>query len=572
MISGRLRALGPRCLVRVCSCVVLALWLGGCSQGSLPRGLLSGKSLSYTGKYFAIERPDVTSEDTFAREEEVETSAFSDRSTRRDTITQELRIKTKGWIYHPALAVYSVDLRPKLTNRTFESAGSGKREADVTFFGYTVDATILQYKPYPLTLSSSRSQSDSSSTLSPDTVTEAAFDRARLYLKYDPVPTTVTVERRTTESKSFIDTQHTTAVVRIESEHRNDRSDSLATAEITREGRDVLDSTSTVDRYELTGRNVYAFSDDLRLSSSLAANKTASADRNSTSLYLSEGLSWKHAKNLSSRYRLRLGRRTSDNSATTTAAGSVGLTHRLYENLTTSVNTNAATSEFSNGSFRSYGAALSLGYRRRIPWGRIVVNNGYRYQIVDSKIDPVLTQVLDESHVLTGIDTAFLESENVDASSIVVTNAAGLVVYIENVDYVIRVSGASIGIERTGVGSGIGDGDTVLVNYNFTPDPPYKTGQATVTFGANLSLWQSLNLSYGISHTEESLLSGIAPSSLASGTVQRARAKLKWKWSTSSVEYEQRDTVRAPLSRFVAREAVSFRPLRRLSVGGFRLL
>lgn len=530
--------------------------------------VLSGRAFSYTGERFAIERPEVTSIDTYTHKRENQDTAFTTRNNRTGTLAHEMQFKTKGWIYHPALSIYSLDFRPKFQTQKTEAAGAAKQRNEITHLGYTVDSTFLQYKPYTLNLSSSRSRSDTSSNLSPDFVTEAATDAARLYLKYDPLPTTFTLQQRSSETQAFFNTRNATTLARAESRHRTDQSDSFAQAEIAREEREIRSTSSKVDRFLLTGRNGYKFNDDLRLSSSLSTNRSVSRDSTSTNFTLSEGLAWKHAPNLDSRYDLRLARRTNEDFFSNTGSGSAGLTHLLYENLSTSFNTNASASEFTGGNTRSYGAGLDFVYRRRIPWGNITATNGYKYRIDDDKSDTSITQILDESKALTGINTTFLDSDNVDPASIVVTDAGGLVIFVENADYVVRVAGASVGIERTAIGSAIADGGTVLIDYSFMPNPPHKTDLKSVNFGVNLSLWRSLNLFYNIIQTEESLLSGTVPSSLASDTIQRAGTRLKWKWSTSSVEYEMRDTTRTPLNRLVARETVLFRPRPRLTAGG----
>lgn len=76
-----------------------------------------------------------------------------------------------------------------------------------------------------------------------------------------------------------------------------------------------------------------------------------------------------------------------------------------------------------------------------------------------------LVTVTNEAIVLTGTATTFLSRFPVQSGSEVVTNTAGTVTYVRDVDYVINY--ADGGIARTAVGSAISSGQTVHVDYTY---------------------------------------------------------------------------------------------------------
>jgi hypothetical protein len=195
------------------------------------------------------------------------------------------------------------------------------------------------------------------------------------------------------------------------------------------------------------------------------------------------------------------------------------------------------------------------------------MNLGFRERIEDDQRTGSIAQVQDEPHTFVGISTqVFLDNTNVDTTTIIVRDSTGLITYAEGIDYIVDTVGNSTRITRDPL-AGIGDNQTVLVDYSYASDPPAKTGLTTISFGTSLYLWEKLTLFYQRSDSTERLISGQHPDELTDDTVQRAGAELKWRWSTSYVEIEDRDTRNTPLERFLVRETLTFRPARNLSYG-----
>jgi hypothetical protein len=298
----------------------------------------------------------------------------------------------------------------------------------------------------------------------------------------------------------------------------------------------------------------------------LSFRDSASELFDSTTTTASARLSVRHRTNFRTHYALRLEERDERDFSSDRRSLSAGLSHLLYENLTTSFNVDVSEGDVTGGEIDSYGAALNFRYRRSIPWGNLNMNLGLRERVEDDRRDVVFAEVRNESHTLSGSTPVFLENANVDVGSIIVTDVTETIIYVEGIDYVVLVVGNSTLIARTLLG-GIADGQQVLVDYRFVPDPPAKTATTTETFGVNLHLWSMLRLYYSRSHSEQEFLSGIPPDELTDDTVQRVGGELSWKWSTTKVEFEDRDTTSAPTERWLVQETLLFRPRRNLSVG-----
>lgn len=519
-------------------------------------------------QYFSLEWPDVVVESIVEYEDEDRITRGSEFEEKTWTFAEEAEISTRGWVYHPALMIFSLDLTPRFRHQTTDTTGSvAAREDDTIFFGYAFDTTIFQFKPYTLDLSSSRSRSEFDSALSPDSVTETALDRGQLRLRYEPLPTTFTVERRETDFEGFNTFTDTTLRANATSRHESDESDTRLEIEYSEQGRKSQFSSFDTQRTLANASNLYKFGDRVRLWSNARAIQTTSDTRDTINLSLSENLDWEIESNLKNNSRLVVSHHEDDEFFSRTVTGSNILTHRLYENLTTAFSTKASRKDFTNGSGNSYGGALDFSYRRRIPWGYVTLTNGYGAELEDDRTNAAFRDVRDESLSLQGTNLVFLSNEDIDVDTIVVTDLTGLIVFAEGVDYVVAQFGDSVAIQRAGVGSSIPDNSSVLVDYRFQSQGPVKFWTARTHVGGRLDLWNSLRLFYNRTNTEDRLISGTPSGELADDTIQRAGAELTWRWSRTEFEWEDRDTTRAPLTRIRFTEALSFQPWRQLSLG-----
>ena len=516
---------------------------------------------------FYIERPTVRAFFSLGQENETRSGPFVNLEKDTTTTRQKFDIRTRGWAYHPALVIFNAGLRPEFKQQTEDANTGFQQEVEGVFLGYFLDTTWLQTKPYTINLFTSKDRSDTTNSLATDTTTETTINRGRLLLTYPVLPTTMTVESRETITEGFFRSLDSDDSIRIESRKETQNSKTTLDIEARQQDRVINKSASSTDRFSTFIRNTWKLSDKSTLSSGISFADSSSALRDTTTTRLSSRLRVNHRKNFSTHYSARLEQREEKDFSSDSTSLSAGLTHLLYENLTTAVNGTTTRNKLSNGELNTNVASLNFRYRRRIPWGQLNMNLGVRERIEDDQRDTTFAQVRDESHTFIGLSTQiFLDNIAIDTATIIVTDSAGLITYVQGIDYFIDTVGNSTRITRDPF-AGIGDNQVVLVDYSYEPDPPAKTGLTTTTFGTNLSLWDMLTLFYQYSQSTERLISGQEPNELTDDTVQRAGAELKWKWSTTYVEIEDRDTTVTPLERFLVRETLSFRPARNLSLG-----
>ncbi len=512
-----------------------------------------------------LERPTTRLLTSYQIDDEQRQGPFIDVEETTNTSRLVLDIRTRGWAYHPALLVFSLGVKPELKRQSRDTNTEFKQDDDTDFLGFFADATLLQFKPYTINLFAQRQRTGFTSSLASDTTTESSIYRGRLLLKYDPLPTTITLERRDSKTENFYDSFDVSDTVRIESRHETSRSRTTLKAEAIAQDRGISGSEFTTDRINTSIINSYQLSEKANLATGLNFVDSSSGVRESTTLGLSTRLSIRHRSNFRSHYRLRLDKRDERDFSSNRKSASTGLSHHLYENLTTSFNVSASQDDLTGGELNTYGSVLDFRYRRRIPWGALSMNLGLRARVEDDKRDVDFSEVRDEQHSLSST-IVFFDSNDIDLNSIIVTDVSAAIIFVEGIDYIVTSVGRAAGIERTLLG-GIANGQSVLVDYRFVAEPPNKTLLKTTTFGVNLNLRSVLTVFYNLSHSKEDLLSGLRTSELTDDTVQRAGTELRWKWNTTRFEVEDRDTTRTPLRRWLVREFVSFRPSRNLSLG-----
>jgi len=419
------------------------------------------------GDFFSVNLPVITSTTGFEMENESRVTRFTDIDEQTRTFSEEIEISTDGWAYHPGLAVFSIDLRPRLELETNKSTGTSKRTDRLVFFGYTIDTTFLQYKPYTLNIVSSRNRSTFNSSLAEDSETQTEIDRGTLLLKYEPLPTDISVERRVTEFQGFNNFRDRRLQARVDSRNLTDDSTTFITGEATRQERETDFSDFTVDRLLGSIRNSYRFDRNTRLSSTFLGIRTVSDQSTSRNLTGSEALYLQHTPDLSTDYQARIDHRVETSSFSRNLYGSARLRHQWYENLTTTWLNEVENQIFTGGKQRTYESDLDLRYRRPINWGRLELRNGYAIRAEENETSAEFIEVRDESIVLAATNLVFLRNINIELMTVVVTDVTGLIFYTEGPDYILTVVGETVAISRTGVGSAIADGATVLVDYRF---------------------------------------------------------------------------------------------------------
>ena len=287
---------------------------------------------------FYIERPVTRALFSLELTDESNKGRHVDTEKDTETTVQKLDIRTRGWAYHPALVVFDLGLRPEFRQASEDGSPGATNDEDANFLGYFLDTTWLKDKPYTLNLFTSKDKSEVTSTLAADTTTTTTVNRGRLLLKYPVLPTTFTLESREAETEAFYRTLDKNDSFRIESRKETENSNTTLDVESRTQEREILGNRSSTDRDTIFLRNNYNISDKSHLSSGLSYSDSDSDVRDTRIARVSSRLRVRHRKNFSTHYSGRYEDRQERDFTSKNTTLSAGLTHLLYENLTTSFN------------------------------------------------------------------------------------------------------------------------------------------------------------------------------------------------------------------------------------------
>lgn len=500
------------------------------------------------------------------KEEERSGPNVDPRREQTDTFWQRLELRSRGWLYHPDLLLVSFGLEPQWKQQDLIASDNFSRDDDDTFFGYFADAHVLRKKLHSFKVFLRQSRNEFNSTLSPDNITETDIARAVWLINSKSFPTTLTLERNNTKFEDFFATRDDSDIVRLESKHTSDKHQFNILSEYVDQLRQIDVQVFDVDRLLTSANSNYAFTDRVRLTSTIFSLDSESEISDSSNFQWSERLMVEHRPNLRTDYTARFDSRQNESFKSDTRYLSGAVEHQLYDNLTTRLEMYSSRDDFNDGQIDIGEADLDFRYIREIPVGMLSITNGYAYRIEDNNIEAQSSQVLNETHTLVGTTPEFLARSNVDPASVLVTDVTSTTTYVEGIDYVLSVLGESVTIERSIFG-GIADGETVLVDYAFATRAPFEADRWSARFGVNVDLWRMLRLYYNFGRIDENLISGTRPSDLSDDRIHRVGASFRWRWSTTSAEYENRNTVRTPLTRLRLEQSIAVHVTRSMSFG-----
>jgi len=300
----------------------------------------------------------------------------------------------------------------------------------------------------------------------------------------------------------------------------------------------------------------------VQLTSLLNYNSVVETAQPSDKLLLQEHLRLQHTRNLASFGEYAYDFASLEDSDSSTHQGQVGLTHQLYDNLssTLSVNGNATHSE-SPGSaldYRRYGVALNEQYTRRLnTWGNISVGYSGAVNREERDATGATTQIIDEVHTLTDGTLTFLNQRSVLVASIQVTDLTGTIIYLPELDYITIPHPPLTEIRRV-PGGRIPNGGTVLVDYvaRLDPSASYYSFDNSVSF--RLDFWKGRLGFYG--RWAKLDFSGAEELDLRWTDSKTVGLDTNWRRFRAGGEYEIVDSNLSPYNRVRLFQSVTIQP------------
>lgn len=302
--------------------------------------------------------------------------------------------------------------------------------------------------------------------------------------------------------------------------------------------------------------------DWIYLSSLLNYNSVTETAQPSDKLLFQEQLQLRHTPSLRSFYSYEFDYATAGDSTANTHQGRAGLTHQLYENLTSSLDVHGnLTHADAPGSVLDtdrYGAGLSEQYTRSLGnWGNLQLGYAGGLDREERSATGSVLDVLDEAHTLTDGSLVFLTQPFVVDASIRVTDQTGTILYLRDLDYVVISQGALTEIRRVPGGT-IPNGATVLVDYSAVLDPSASYTSYANSGQFRLDLWKGLLGLYG--HWTTLDFSGGEQLNLRWMDDRTVGLDSTWRWLRVGAEYQIVDSNLSPYTRQRCFQSAQFRP------------
>lgn len=493
-------------------------------------------------------------------------------------VSEELKIGADGWVYHPALLRFSIDLGLVFDQDFVETSGdSDLSQVDGTQESFDVNLQVLPDKPYPLSLFASQVHSEINSAFAARRTIDTLQYGAGLVLRELAVgqwetPARVLYRHLDTSTNGQFGTDRVSDEIEVTVDNESDRARNRLEYDWTFQESGGDQNTRVYQRHHLRLSQELQLSrawiTDGRLSSQLVATDT-SDDFSARAVSLDEALKVQHSRMLSSNYGYGMNFQDSGSNRQLSNRVYVGLSHQLYQSLNSSFTLSGAYTDSDLGAIVQADGAASFNYTKKIPWGRFGLRFSPVYAYQDEDLESGILTILGERiDVVIGIPLA-LNKLNVVESSIVVRDAKTNALFSEGVDYSVVVENRRTFLVVNPFGNIDAQSTPLLsVRYDYLREPARRFSTLTMVYGGNLQLFDHWTADVSYSDTNQTLLKGDEVDSTLSDE-QRLLASLNAVFGRNHtrLEYEKTESEITPRERYSVTHNVSFRPVRRATVG-----
>ena len=492
------------------------------------------------GQYYFLKRPAMGINLTYEYKDETRTNRGTKVKDTYHKFKEQIRFKTNGWLYHPALMQYTLIIEPEWSQAKEKMDPGEEARVDAFSPDYFMTATFLDPKPYTFDIFASRQVIPVWAAFAGNTESIVDSYGATVRLKNHTLPTKVSYNHIETDQTGFYTSQNSRDDFNLSSQYETTKSETSLTSTYSDDTRNTQEIVTQIKTINNSLLNNYHITEDnnVNLNSTLTYRTQDTGNNDTQTLYLREHLNWWHSENLTSNYSFSHNRLQSGESNSDKTSIEARLTHLLYDNLTTNLGSNAYLYNYSGGKENAIDSFLDFAYRRPFYWGTLNLNAGWDYQYTNRRgFTNSFALVNNEPHTLSLNEETYLDNYNVDINSIVVTNALGTIAYIENIDYSVDVINDFARINRLPFGS-IQNGQAIMVNYRYLRDGEYDDTILTETYGVSFDLWYDWYFSYNYLRANQSIISGQAPLKQIDDTIQRAQIRYNNGWFDTTLTYE----------------------------------
>ncbi len=530
-------------------------------------GVTPAASYALKGLFYEIKEPELGYSLSYEFDNEERTGATREDDNVSETFTEQMDIKTGGWLIYDRLMTYSLRLSPEweqMRQYTDDDLENKSRNATLAYYA---SATFLPKKPYTLDVFGSKSTSTFTTTFAEKSRAVSDSYGATLSLKYDILPTTAKYRHEESTQTGFFSSQKEFDRVNLIIRHDKFLGESELTASYSDGSTSFRDVKTETETKNTAFRNNYAFNKSARLTSRYSYNESTAGGFSTGRSNFHEALDWEPNDNMRTHSSFRYSNTEFETFRSESAELGFNLNTLLYEKVATSLFLTGSSSRAAGLKEHDYGAGVGLKYSKEISLGKLGLSTRHSYSINDRDAESEFNDVKDESVTLTSGPGTELIRTNVVSNSLEVTDATGAIEYKKDVHFSVREVGNSTIISRISIVPitesipPIANDETVLVDYIYQTNATYDSSTFSESYKADLYLWSALRLAYSYSHTSQEILSGIAPDEPVDDATHLASAELLWKWSKTTAEYEYRDITNLPSESVRVGQSISFSPL-----------
>ncbi len=503
---------------------------------------------------FYMQRPQLAFTLSYEYDKDIRTTSSNKSELSANRFREGIEISTGGWVYHPALMVYSLEYTPE-----WEQSDSTSLSRENTFFnGFSADMTFLKFKPYTLNVYAKRTSSRIRSDLAETTRLNVDDYGAQLFLKYRVLPVVFSYTHLDSDQSGFFEADTVRDTYNLRMSHiwkRSATSLSAFYSDLRQKTNDVIQDGETRN-IDLKNSIAIIKNNKLTLISSLVYEESFSTYNDDEIYRVRETVLWNHKHNLSTRYtfnyeeRDRFDKRLLSSVPRKATVYRFNLNHRLYENLSTGIQAGFDDNKTGGNREQQYDAGIFWDYRRRIPWGTLGIDIGQSYSNVKVLESEDFVSISDEAYTINDLSFTFISNANVDDNSIFVFDKGGIRL-VNGFHYDLVSNGAFTGIRCRPVLPDCSgpDGVDVLIDYRFRNKFPFDYSIRDQSYGIQLKLWSVLDVFYRFSTSTQKFLRGTRPDDLSKDTIHRTGAGLEWKGTDTTIEFEDISSVTGLSSR-----------------------
>lgn len=488
------------------------------------------------------------------------TNGDSSRFTRTD-LKEVLRLSTRGDVYHRNLMTYTAGVGLGLRQQRFTSDGRSDT-AEGSLDEYDLTADLLQAKPYPVTLYTSRADDTQGRSFSGSVRTQTERSGGLMGFRViEDWPMKFQYSKDDTQQDSLgsiVRDSYTRTDERFRYSVSHDFGDS-STARFAFERQDIFNRRLTsssnlkVDRYDLSHDLLFGDENQHRLDSDFFLFDYAGISSENR-LRWQELMRLRHRRNLWTNYTLQYTESRQKGAGNKETFGQVGFRHELYESLVTTGEVFASKSEITRQvDLTERGGRLTFDYRKYNPWGQLLGSYSTSLTRFDQTGGGDIGRVDDEPHTfaVAGLPEIQLDRPNVDSASIVVADNTGIP-YDLSLDYRIEENSGITSIVVIVGGKiyddAVANGGTIdlLISYNFFVEPEQKTDIHTQSFSVRQRLNSGLAFYYRHRRRDEQISSSVTDITPDEFRINTYGAEYSNRGLYMRAEYEKQDSTQVP--------------------------